>query len=250
MKQTFRFITVFIALVMLSNPSIQAQLKKPVVSRSEVLKHFEYPMNELEGGVFTMGSDEGELNARPAHQVTIEPFYIGKYEVSQKLWNLVMGYNPSAFTGDENPNENLPVENISWDQAMEFILKLNLITHETYRLPTEAEWEFAAKDEQAASAYGIAQSRLRDTKTEEVQKVSSMVGNVWEWCLDAYQNYPGAKPDFALNNARVIRGGSWFDNEINCSPKVRGYFDKTSGCSSLGFRLAKTKKTGLIFPGR
>lgn len=250
MKNFFLSMVALNVLWLMSMSSAKCQAIQTTVSKSEVLKHFEYPMNELEGGTFTMGDDNGETNARPAHQVTVEPYYIGKWEVSQKLWKLVMGYNPSAFTGEAAPNDNLPVENVSWDDAMEFIRRLNQITSETYRLPSEAEWEFAAKDEQAVSAHNISRSRMRDTKTEEVQKVTSMVGNVWEWCLDEYKSYPGQKPEFKQGNARVIRGGSWFDNELNCSPKTRGFFDKSSGCSSIGFRLAKTKKTGLIFPGR
>lgn len=227
-----------------------AQESKLAPSKTEVLKYFEYKMIAKDGGTFTMGADDGELNARPAHEVTLEPYYIGESEVSQKLWKLVMGNNPSGFTGSAAPMENLPVENVSWDEALVFIQRLNQITNETYRLPTEAEWEFAAKDEVSSSAHCISQSKLNDIKTEEVQKVTVMVGNVWEWCQDEYASYPGRKPEFRLKNARVIRGGSWYDNEMNCQPKVRGYFEKSGGCSSVGFRLAKSKKTGLIFPGR
>lgn len=227
-----------------------AQEVKPVPSKVEVMKYFEYKMIEKEGGAFIMGADDGEPNAMPAHEVKLEPYYIGESEVSQKLWKLVMGSNPSAFTGSAAPMENLPVENVSWDEALVFIQRLNQITNETYRLPTEAEWEFAAMDDVASAAHCITQSKLNDIKTVEVEKTRAMVGNVWEWCQDEYASYPGRKPEFRLKNARVIRGGSWYDNEINCQPRVRGYFEKSGGCSSVGFRLAKSKKTGLIFPGR
>jgi formylglycine-generating enzyme required for sulfatase activity len=155
----------------------------------------------VQGGTFTMGSNSGDSDEKPLHQVTLSDFYIGKYEVTQKQWREIMGNNPSHFNGDERP-----VEYVSWNDAQEFIRKLNAKTGQKYRLPTEAEWEYAACGGQQSRGYTYSGSNdinavawygnNSNNKTHAVgQKQANelglhdMSGNVWEWCGDWYDNY-------------------------------------------------------------
>ena len=217
----------------------------------------------VEPGTFEMGSpatEPGRDDDETLHRVTLsQPYYLGKYEVTQGQWAAVMGSNPSSFS---NCGRNCPVEAVSWEDAQGFIEELNLREGVTvYRLPTEAEWEYAARaGTQTAYHFGNATNRLGQygwydensgNRTHPVgQKrpnafgLYDMLGNVWEWVHDWYGDYPhGAVTDPRGPSSganRVPRGGSWSDSARYCrvanryriSPGNRGYI--------LGFRLART----------
>ena len=184
-------------------------------------------MVEVTGGTFQMGSTSGGSDETPVHTVTLSDFKIGKYEVTQKQWHDVMGTNPSYFTGND-----LPVEHVSWNDVQTFITKLNEQTGNTYRLPTEAEWEYAARGGISASSTSCAGSNTigdvawyYDNSGSETHTVGTkqanelgiydMSGNVWEWCNDWYgSDYYSSSPQnnpqgSSTGSYRVKRGGSW-----------------------------------------
>ena len=219
------------------------------------------------GGTFAMGctSEQGSdcwPAGRPPHSVTVSDFYIGKYEVTQKEWREVMGKDPSSFKNCDN----CPVENVSWDDIQEFLVKLNKKTGDTYRLPTEAEWEYAARGGALSEGYKYSGSNSEDEvswhygnsgkKTHPVgQKrpnelgLYDMTGNVWEWCADDWHDsYTGAPStgqvwiDSPRVEERVNRGGSWGTR----SPQylrlaTRNQNMSSNRASGLGFRLALSK---------
>ena len=215
----------------------------------------------VSGGTFTMGatSEQGSdaySDEKPAHSVTLSGYYIGKYEVTQELWKAVMGSNPSRFKGD-----NLPVERVSWNDVQEFLRKLNAMTGKRYRLPTEAEWEFAARGGNSSRGYkysgsnsignvawydGNSGSRTHaaGTKSPNELGIYDMSGNVREWCQDWYSSsYYVSSP---RNNPRgpnsgsyrVFRGGGWVSNAGFCRVSYRYDGTPDSRLSDLGFRLA------------
>jgi len=212
----------------------------------------------IPAGTFQMGSTTGDSDERPVHQVTIsQPFYLGKYEVTQAQWQAVMGQNPSLFQGDPN----LPVEQVWWDDVQEFIRKLNAKEgHTKYRLPTEAEWEYAARaGTTTAYSFGDDATRLGEyawykgnagERTHPVGKLKpnpwglyDMHGNVWEWVQDWYQRYQSEAvtdpqgPDLGTHRSR--RGCAWNNAAEVCRSTNRysspGYRD-----DFLGFRLLQT----------
>ena len=210
----------------------------------------EIEMVYVAGGTFNMGLDDSDAydEEKPVHSVIVSSFSIGKYEVTQKLWKAVMGTNPSYFKGD-----NLPVENVSWYQVQEFIRKLNAMTGKHYRLPTEAEWEFAARGGNRSQGYIYSgSSNLSSvawyydnsgrkthpvgTKAPNELGIYDMSGNVWEWTSDIWcTDYKSPR----TGSNRVSRGGSWFHNAWYCRVSFR-YGDAPDDCSSnLGFRLAQ-----------
>ena len=184
----------------------------------------------VSGGTFTMGatSEQGSDawdDEKPTHSVTVSGFYICKYEVTQALWQAVMGSNPSKWKGD-----NLPVEMVSWNDCQSFIRKLNALTGKNFRLPTEAEWEFAARGGNNSRRYKYAGSNnigdvawytdnsgskthVVGTKSPNELGIYDMSGNVWEWCQDWKGSYSSASqtnPTGASSGSyRVLRGGSW-----------------------------------------
>ena len=176
-----------------------------------------------------MGSNSGEEEEKPVHSVTLSSFNIGKYEVTQAQWKAVMGYNPSYFTDCEN----CPVENVSWKDIQEYISKLNSQTGKNYRLPTEAEWEYAAKGGKNSKGFTYSGSNdlnsvawfseNSDSTTHSVGSkqpnelgIYDMCGNVWEWCNDWYGTFSSrseTNPTGASSGYdRVLRGGSWNDD--------------------------------------
>ena len=215
----------------------------------------------VEGGTFQMGatSEQGsdaDADEKPVHSVTLSDFYIGKYEVTQGQWRAVMGNNPSYFTGDDN----LPVEQVSWDDVQEFIQKLNQLTGKTYRLPTEAEWEYAARGGNQSRGYKYAGSNTleevawysgnSDTQTHLVgQKQANelglydMSGNVEEWCQDWYGAYSYSSQTNptgpASNNYRVIRGAYWGREAKHCRVSSRSFSRHDFQYSGYGFRLVE-----------
>jgi len=214
----------------------------------------------VKGGTFTMGctaEQGGECGKfeNPAHSVTLGDFYIAKYEVTQKLWKEVMGDNPSFY----RRRDDLPVEMVNWDIVQEFIEKLNAKTGKTYRLPTEAEWEYAARGGSMSGGYkyaggdkikAVAQykdnSGLKTnpvgTKQPNELGIYDMSGNVWEWVNDWYSGYTAS----AKNNPtgpfrggyKVARGGDWGSGATRCRVSFRSAEHQTKQNASLGFRLA------------
>ena len=193
----------------------------------------QFKMVKVSGGTFQMGgtSEQGsnaDDDEYPVHSITLSDYYIGQTEVTQELWEAVMGDNPSYFTGDNQ----CPVERVSWDDCQEFIKKLNRLTGKNFRLPTEAEWEYAARGGNKSKGYKYSGSNNPDAvawyyynsggKTHPVATKQSnelglydMSGNVWELCQDWYGGYSSrsqSNPKGANTGSyRVLRGGSWFD---------------------------------------
>ena len=209
----------------------------------------------VEGGTFTMGatSEQGSDaldGGKSAHSVTLDGYYIGKYEVTQELWKAVMGSNPSRFKGD-----NLPVENVGWDDVQEFLRKLNAMTGKNYRLPTEAEWEFAARGGNSSRGYKYSGSDNIDdvawyydnsgdrthavgTKSPNELGIYDMSGNVWELCR-SYSSSSQRNPKGPNSgSSRVFRGGCWDYYAGSCRVSNRIYYTPDYRFYSLGFRLA------------
>jgi len=206
----------------------------------------------VEGGTFQMGSSSWSLDEMPVHSVTLSAFNIGKYEVTQAQWKAVMGNNPSSFSGCED----CPVERVSWNDVQDFIRKLNAQTGKNYRLPTEAEWEYAAKGGKSSKGYTYSGSNDLNSvawtidnsgrKTHAVGGkqanelgVYDMAGNVWEWCSDwygTYSSYNETNPTGASSGAnRVLRGGGWNINADDCRSANRLGLD--NWYYNIGFRL-------------
>ena len=212
----------------------------------------------VSGGTFTMGgtSEQGNdayTDEKPTHNVTLSSYYICKYEVTQALWRAVMGSNPSKFKGD-----NLPVEYVSWNDCQTFINRLNSYTGRNFRLPTEAEWEFAARGGNYSRHYKYSGSnyisdvawcgdnsgnRTHPVGTKQANELGlyDMSGNVWEWCSDwygSYSSYSQSNPTGPNSGSfRVYRGGSWYSHARFCRSSDRD--DITPGYSddNLGLRL-------------
>lgn len=215
-------------------------------------------MQLIKGGAFMMGTEDGYSDETPVHQVKINDFYIGKYPVTQALWQQVMGNNPSRFKG-----KNRPVEQVSWnDIKNDFLPKLNELTSfdGKFRLPTEAEWEYAAKTNQNYKYAGSNDLEevgwYRENSHMETNPVGlknpnnfglyDMSGNVWEWCEDqwhnSYENAPtdgSAWIDDAADDSlsRVLRGGSYFFNAAYCRSSYRNYIRPAFRDNYVGFRL-------------
>ena len=216
-------------------------------------------MVKVEAGTFMMGATSEMKHPyhweKPVHQVTLtNDYYMGKYEVTQALWEVVMGSNPSNFKGD-----NLPVEEVSWNDCQEFISKLNSMTGRKFRLPTEAEWEYAARGGKKSRGYQYSGSNsISDvawysgnsgrvthpvgTKQANELGIYDMSGNVYEWCSDWYGSYSSSSqtnPTGAdSGSSRVYRGGSWIYIAWLCRLSYRA--GNTPGYRSygLGLRLA------------
>lgn len=214
-------------------------------------------MIPVESSAFLMGTnkstDSGAFdNEGPIHPVAMNDYYIGKHEVTQALWKAVMGSNPSNFKGD-----NLPVENVSWFECQVFINKLNTLTEMSFRLPTEAKWEYAARGGNRSRGYKYSGSdTISDvawyhdnagsthpvgTKKANELGIHDMSGNVWEWCYDWYDCYyssPQTAPDGpSTGSGRVIRGGSYWDDTKFCRSIYRYGFPAKSTDYASGLRL-------------
>ena len=235
----------------------------PSATETITVKGVSFKMVKVVGGTFTMGAtveqgSDAQDNEKPAHQVTLSSFSIGETEVTQALWVAVMGTNPSFFkTGDLN----LPVETVTWEECQEFITKLNQMTGKQFRLPTEAEWEFAARGGNKSKRYKFSGSNNVDevawywmncgsithavgSKKANELGLYDMSGNVQEWCNDFWGDYTAAAQTNptgpASGVARVIRGGYWSTSDpASCRVTYRDadypfYLD-----DSRGLRLAQ-----------
>ena len=217
-----------------------------------------FDMVYVEGGSFDMGAtyeQGGDAwdNEKPVHRVTLSGYYIGMYEVTQELWEAVMGSNPSYFKGAQNP-----VESVSWNDCKEFISRLDSLTGKKFRLPTEAEWEYAARGGNKSLHYKYSGSgnigkvawytensgnstHAVGTKTANELGIYDMSGNVWEWCSDWYGDYSaGAQTNPqgpSAGSRRVLRGGSCYGNAGLCRVSSRDYNGPGYGLHILGLRL-------------
>lgn len=206
-----------------------------------------FEMVKVDGGTFSMGSYSGDRDEQPVHSETVGTFYIGRTEVTQKLWAAVMGTNPSKFRG-----ENLPIEMVSWFDCQEFVDRLSRITGRIFRLPTEAEWEYAARGGNKSRNYTYSGSNdvyrvawyeeNSSSMTHSVgQKLDNelgiydMSGNVWEWCSD---NYSDSYSSPRNSSRRVFRGGGWYYTAAGCRVAYRSCGSPGDRGSSLGLRLA------------
>ncbi len=212
-----------------------------------------FRMIKVEAGTFQMGQggDSSEV-----HQVTLtNDYYIGETEVTQQLWTAVMGSNPSYI----KRSNQLPVECVSWNDCQTFITKLNELTGRTFRLPTEAEWEFAARGGNASEGYTYSGSNnvgdvawyaynssytIHDVATKAPNELGiyDMTGNVWEWCQDWYGSYSSdaqTNPTGPTSGSgRVDRGGSWFSDDDDCRVAIRLSSNASDLIIDLGLRLA------------
>ena len=229
-----------------------------------------FKMVYVGGGSFTMGAtvEQGKdayKEEMPTHRVKLSSYYIGQTEVTQELWQAVMGSNPSRFSG----NLRRPVENVSWDDCQMFVWKLNQLTGKTFRLPTEAEWEFAARGGNKSQGYKYAGSNTIDEvawytvntydkgknspdygshpvgeKSPNELGLYDMSGNVWEWCHDQFGDYSSdsqTNPTGASSGHRVMRGGDWhlFSKSCRVSRRSNGSSAVPGIC---GFRLAASDR--------
>jgi formylglycine-generating enzyme required for sulfatase activity len=226
----------------------------------------------IPAGSFEMGSNE-YTGEKPPHRVSIKSFALGKYEVTQGQWKAVMGSNPSGF---KECGDNCPVEQVSWDGIQQYIQKLNASSGQQYRLPSEAEWEYAARagtsskywwGDTASHDYanygkdeccgGLAQGRDQWTNTAPVGQfpanafgLHDMHGNVWEWVQDYWHDsYSAAPSDGSAwvaggdQGKRVLRGGSWDFIPADLRSAIRGRISPDSRIINIGFRLARTLLT-------
>ncbi|TGO02528.1 sulfatase-modifying factor protein [Candidatus Thiomargarita nelsonii] len=215
-------------------------------------------MVSIPEGRFLMGSPETEKYRNregPQHQVTLEPFYMGKDPVTQAQYEAVMGKNPSWFKSWFK-GKNRPVEKVSWHDAVEFCERLSEMTGRTYRLPSEAQWEYAARAGTTTPFYcgetitsKLANYGLNRKKTTDVGSfppnafgLYDMLGNVWEWCADPWHNnYEGAPSDGSVwegeDPYRLLRGGSWNHSPSNCRCAYRDSNTSGNWYYSIGFRL-------------
>ena len=217
-----------------------------------------FKMIRVEGGSFMMGAPNNDSEAlrdeKPQHRVTLSDYYIGETVVTQSLWQAVKGDNPSHWKGD-----SLPVEMVSWDDCQDFINLLNKKTNNTFRLPTEAEWEYAARDRciNQGGKYGISNDldkvawyhinsggRTHPVKLKSANElgVYDMSGNVWEWCQDRYGEYSDVSQTnpfgASSGSRRVVRGGCWFSNARICRVVARNSATPGHSYDYIGFRLA------------
>ena len=226
-----------------------------------------FKMIAVEGGTFTMGAtneqgSDAEIDEKPTHSVTLSSYSIGETEVTQALWQAVMGSNPSYFSGSQKP-----VERVSWNDCQDFIRRLNALTGENFRLPTEAEWEYAARGGNKSRGYKYAGSntlgnvawywdnipsqssgsagygtQVVATKSPNELGLYDMSGNVWEWCQDWYGDYSSGSQTNPTGPSsgyyRERRGGSWLNYARSCRVSGRIDFTPDYGIDSLGLRLA------------
>ncbi|QLE49370.1 peptidase C14 [Nostoc sp. C057] len=244
--------------------------------RNEEAKYFEenlgngvtLEMVQIPEGTFMMGSSEGEAerleSENPQHQVKVPGFFMGKYAVTQAQYQTIMGINPSNFEGEKKP-----VEQVTWDEAVEFCKKLSQKTGKTYRLPSEAEWEYACRagtttpfyfgetittelvNYDGNNPYGSAPNGEYRRQTIDVGNfppnsfgLYDMPGNVWEWCLDIYNtDYQDAPKDGTAwltgkhNDIKPLRGGSWFTDAWHCRSADRSWGARADRDDVVGFRV-------------
>ena len=219
--------------------------------RTFTVKGVTFRMNFVEGGTFTMGALPNDTLAdadEVRHLAKVKSFYMGETEVTQELWEAVVGKNRSKHKGAQ-----LPVEYVTYHMCKDFIVKLNQLTGLKFRLPSEAEWEYAAKGGKKSKGYLYAGSNTVDEVAHTLSNhkehvylpvaqfkpnelgLYDMSGNVWEWCSDWYRKAPTGKPS---SNFHVIRGGGYDCNPRYCRSTNRFMYDQRRRRDLVGFRLA------------
>ena len=212
------------------------------------------------GGCYQMGCGSGDgdcrSNEKPVHQVCVNGFWMGQTEVTQGQWQRVMGKNPSKF----KKGDNYPVEQVSWEEVDEYIRRLNVMRNGNFRLPSEAEWEYAARsggkaekysggsDLESVAWYNNSGSSTHPVRTKKGNGLGiyDMTGNVWEWCDDVYLAYmyglsDKRNPIYYSGLRRVIRGGSWLNGPDYMRCTYRDSADPTYRSSDVGFRLLRMR---------
>ena len=228
-----------------------------------------FTMVYVQGGTFTMGATTeqgGDDDENPSHSVTLSNYYISETEVTQGLWGAVMGSNVRQQRDKEDTSciivgegKNYPMYYVSYDECLTFIKKLNSLTGQRFHLPTEAQWEYAARGGKKSRGYKYAGSNTLDnvawyhdnsgnsthpvkTKSPNELGLYDMSGNVWEWCQDWYGEYSSGSQTnptgTSSGSSRVCRGGSWYYGARDCRVSRRGYAASSRRTSDLGFRLA------------
>lgn len=241
-----------------------------------------FKMIKVDGGTFMMGASNGDIfrspekvknydpdawkDEKPVHSVTLSSYYIAETEVTQALWNAVMADRHRIYGGWETQyglGDEFPAYRVSWDDAQDFIEKINAFTGKEFRLPTEAEWEYAARGGKFLSRDKYSGDNQIDTvawcvvnsaghahpvkqKKPNALGLFDMSGNVWEWCQDAYDSYglfPQTNPCVLSSDAatRVLRGGSWRDEARSCRVSARCVYSANGRYNGYGFRLALTQ---------
>ena len=219
---------------------------------TETVKGLNLKMIYVEGGTFAMGSKRGGSAEKLVHNVTLDSYYIGETEITQAQWRAIMGSNPSRFTGD-----NHPVENVSWEDAQEFCKKLSALTGKKYVLPTEAQWEYAARGGNKSKGYTYSGSNREDdvvvydasshynvkSKKPNELGIYDMSGNLEEWCSDWYDSsYYSTSPETnphgpSSGSLRVLRGGSFCFDASSCRVALRNNGNPSGRYDVCGFRV-------------
>ena len=244
-----------LTLVLVAAAAVAAQ---PQPTLEFEVRSVPFKMILVEHGTFTMGGtseqDEPWADEQPVHQVTLtRDYYIAETEVTEALWTAVTGGVPCYYPS----GGNYPVEGVSWDACQDFIKKLNMLTGKKFRMPTEAEWEFAARGGNKSQGYIYSGSNNPDevawhrhdsnrakhpvaTKRPNELGIYDMSGNVWEWCMDGYGKYAGepqADPVAPSSSSRVQRGGAWYHNAWNGRVSARFNNSQDNRNGSMGLRL-------------
>jgi formylglycine-generating enzyme required for sulfatase activity len=240
------------ALVLLSLCSLSAFAQKETFALNDSVS---LEMVFVEGGTFIMGSDDGKKDARPAHEVTLNDFHIGKFELTQEQWTAIMGYNPSQFACMK-----CPVNDMGWEQLQDFLQKLSERTGRKFRLPTEAEWEYAAQGGKKTQGFLYSGSNdlaevawLKTNGSDQQHEVGQlkpnelglydMNGNAWELCEDWYDPkfYSRSEAKNPVNTKpakyRVSRGASWMSPSKYCFRWARNNDHPHHRRGNGGFRV-------------
>ena len=260
MKRILSLLTVLFIFVLAVNAQNDSQSLEPS-NKTFTVNGVSFTMVYVQGGTFTMGatSEQGSSDPwdseKPVHSVTLSSYMIGQTEVTQALWQAVMGDNPSEFTGDSHR----PVECVSWEDCQTFLRKLNSLTGQKFRLPTEAEWEFAARGGVNSLGYKYSGSNnIGDvawydvnsdntthpvgTKQPNELGIYDMSGNVWEWCSDWFGSYSSSSqtnPQGSSSGSdRVDRGGGWGNGAGSCRVAMRLWGSPGDRGDDLGLRLS------------
>jgi len=270
-------VVVFVGLYYLFSKYFNTE-NKDLPQTSITINEIDYELAEVKGGTFTMGDifddPEAESYEKPLHSVTLKDFYIGKYEVSQAQWEKIMGENPSKFKGCAT----CPVEQVTWEEVQVFLQKLNqkVKPQLPFRLPTEAEWQFAARNRGQKVRFGNNKDTLKPDEANFYADITKkkpyslagktigkttpigsfapnslglydMAGNVWEWCSDwydstYYQYSPAIDPQGATTGEYKVKcGGSWDDVPQNLRVAIRGEDYPNKKRSYIGFRICRSK---------